>query len=146
MSIAARLKELGIELPAATAPMGAFVPYVRTGNLVFLSGHIAKRDGRPWIGQLGAEISPDEGRQAARAVAIDLLGTLQEAVGDLERVQRHRQASGAGEQCAGFHGATGGGERCLGAFRRDLRGRRALTRAARSARRNCRSASASKSK
>lgn len=88
MSIAARLKELGIELPAATAPVGAFVPYVRSGNLVFLSGHIAKRDGQPWAGQLGAQIAPDEGRQAARAVAIDLLGTLQEAVGDLERVGR----------------------------------------------------------
>jgi len=88
MSIAARLKELGIELPAATAPVGAFVPYVRSGNLVFLSGHIAKRDGQPWAGQLGAQLAADEGRQAARAVAIDLLGTLQEAVGDLERVGR----------------------------------------------------------
>ena len=88
MSIAARLKELGIELPAATAPVGAFVPYVRSGNLVFLSGHIAKRDGQPLAGQLGAQIAADEGRQAARAVAIDLLATLQEAVGDLERVGR----------------------------------------------------------
>jgi len=55
---------------------------------VFLSGHIAKRDGKPWVGQLGATISTSEGQAAARAVAIDLLGTLQAAVGDLGRVKR----------------------------------------------------------
>jgi enamine deaminase RidA (YjgF/YER057c/UK114 family) len=88
MSIAARLDELGIVLPPGTAPVGAFVPFVRSGSLVFLSGHIAKRDGKPWVGKLGAAISTDEGRQAARAVAIDLLGTLQEATGDLDQVRR----------------------------------------------------------
>ena len=88
MSIAARLKELGIELPAATAPMGAFVPYVRTGNLVFLSGHIAKRDGKAWVGQLGRDMTTATGKKAARAVGIDLLGTLHAAIGDLDKVER----------------------------------------------------------
>jgi enamine deaminase RidA (YjgF/YER057c/UK114 family) len=62
---------------------------VRSGSLVFLSGHIAKRNGKPWIGQLGRDTDTATGKQAARAVAIDLLGTLQAAVGgDLNRVER----------------------------------------------------------
>jgi enamine deaminase RidA (YjgF/YER057c/UK114 family) len=64
------------------------VPFVRTGKLVFLSGHIAKKDGRAWVGQLGLTMGTDEGKSAARAIAIDLLGTLQAAVGDLNRVTR----------------------------------------------------------
>lgn len=83
-----RLKALGISLPPIAVPAAAYVPYARTGSLVFLSGHIAKRDGKPWVGQLGATISTTEGQAAARAVAIDLLGTLQAAVGDLQRVKR----------------------------------------------------------
>ena len=88
MSVYDRLKTLGIELPPVAAPAAAYVPFVRSGNLVFLSGHIAKRDGKPWVGQLGREIDTATGRQAARAVAIDLLGTLHAAVGDLDRVAR----------------------------------------------------------
>jgi enamine deaminase RidA (YjgF/YER057c/UK114 family) len=88
MSIASRLADLGITLPAVATPAAAYVPFVQTGALVFLSGHIAKRDGKPWVGQLGRDVDTAEGQQAARAVAIDLLGTLQAAVGDLERVKR----------------------------------------------------------
>jgi enamine deaminase RidA (YjgF/YER057c/UK114 family) len=89
MSIQDRLQALGITLPAVATPAAAYVPFVRTGNLVFLSGHIAKRDGKPWVGQLGAGIDTAEGQAAARAVAIDLLGTLAAAVGgDLGRVRR----------------------------------------------------------
>jgi enamine deaminase RidA (YjgF/YER057c/UK114 family) len=61
---------------------------VRTGNLVFLSGHIAKKDGKAWVGQLGKTMQTEEGKQAARAIAIDLMGTLQAAVGDLNKVKR----------------------------------------------------------
>ena len=82
------LRALNIELPPVAAPAAAYVPYVQTGSLVFLSGHIAKRDGKPWVGQLGATISTAEGQAAARSVAIDLMGTLQAAVGDLQRVKR----------------------------------------------------------
>jgi enamine deaminase RidA (YjgF/YER057c/UK114 family) len=83
-----RLNALGITLPPVAVPAAAYVPFLQSGNLVFLSGHIAKKDGKPWVGQLGATMSTEEGAAAARAVAIDLLGTLQAAVGDLSRVKR----------------------------------------------------------
>ena len=88
MSIVQRLKELGIELPPVAVPAAAYVPFVRTGDLVFVSGHVAKRDGKPHAGQLGRTLDTAAGQAAARAVAIDLIGTLQAAVGDLERVRR----------------------------------------------------------
>jgi len=89
MSVLARLKALGIELPPVAIPAAAYVPYVQTGSLVFISGHIAKKDGKPWVGQLGLTMATEEGRAAARAIAIDLMGTLQAACGgDLERVAR----------------------------------------------------------
>ena len=76
-------------MPAPVAvPAAAYVPFVRTGNLVFLSGHIAKRDGKPWVGQLGADMITEDGKTAARLVAIDLMGTLHAAVGDLDKVSR----------------------------------------------------------
>jgi enamine deaminase RidA (YjgF/YER057c/UK114 family) len=88
MSIQARLDALGIVLPPVAAPAAAYVPFVRSGNLVFVSGHIAKRNGQVWVGQLGRDLQTAEGQQAARAVAIDLMGTLKAAVGDLENVRR----------------------------------------------------------
>ena len=84
--IAERLKSLGIELPPLAVPAAAYVPFVRSGDLVFVSGHIAKRDGKPWVGQLGKDIDTATGKQAARAVGIDLLGTLAAAAGGLEHV------------------------------------------------------------
>jgi enamine deaminase RidA (YjgF/YER057c/UK114 family) len=88
MSVQHKLKELGITLPAVSAPAAAYVPFVRTGNLVFLSGHIAKKDGKAWVGQFGKNMTTEQGKAAARAIAIDLMGTLQAAVGDLEKVKR----------------------------------------------------------
>ena len=88
MSIYDRLIRLGISLPQVATPVAAFVPFVKTGKLVFLSGHIARKDGRPWVGKLGNDIATDEGIRAARAIAIDLLGTLHAAVGDLNKVAR----------------------------------------------------------
>jgi enamine deaminase RidA (YjgF/YER057c/UK114 family) len=88
MSIKERLQALGITLPAVGTPAAAYVPFVRAGNLVFVSGHIAKRDGKPWVGQLGATMTTEEGKAAARAIAIDLMGTLQAAVGKLDQVRR----------------------------------------------------------
>ena len=88
MSIQDRLDALGIVLPAVAVPAAAYVPFVRTGSLIFISGHIARRDGKPWVGQLGLTMATDEGKAAARASAIDLLGTLQAAVGSLEQVVR----------------------------------------------------------
>jgi enamine deaminase RidA (YjgF/YER057c/UK114 family) len=88
MSIEQRLAELGITLPPLATPAAAYVPFARTGSLVFLSGHIAKRDGKPWVGQLGLNMGTEEGKAAAAAVAIDLMGTLQAAVGNLSKVRR----------------------------------------------------------
>ena len=89
MSIHLRLQAKNIELPAVSTPAAAYVPYVQTGNLVFVSGHIAKKDGKPWVGQLGTNMDTDTGKQAAETVAIDLLGTLQAACGgDLNRLKR----------------------------------------------------------
>ena len=88
MSIYDKLAELQITLPPVAVPAAAYVPFVLTGNLVFLSGHIARKDGKPWVGQLGKDTSTEEGKAAARAIAIDLLGTLHATVGDLNRVKR----------------------------------------------------------
>lgn len=88
MNATDKLKELGITLPPVAIPAAAYVPFVRTGNLVFLSGHIARKDGKPWVGQLGKTMATEEGKQAARAIAIDLMGTLQAAIGDLNQVKR----------------------------------------------------------
>lgn len=88
MGVYERLKELNVVLPVATPPVAAFVPTVQTGNLCFVSGHIAKRGGKPWSGQLGVNIDTAEGQSAARSIAIDLLGTLHHELGDLGSVQR----------------------------------------------------------
>jgi enamine deaminase RidA (YjgF/YER057c/UK114 family) len=88
MSIYNTLTALNIALPPVAIPAAAYVPFVQTGNLVFLSGHIAKKDGKPWVGQLGKNMATEEGKAAARAIAIDLMGTLHAAIGDLNRVQR----------------------------------------------------------
>ena len=88
MTVAQRLADLGITLPEVAVPAAAYVPFTRTGNLVFLSGHIAKKDGQVWVGQLGKTLATEEGKAAARAVAIDLLGTLQVAAGGLDKVTR----------------------------------------------------------
>jgi len=65
-----------------------FTPTVQTGNLLFVSGHIAKRDGQPWKGRLGETMTTAEGQEAARAVGEDLVATLEKAVGDLDKVSR----------------------------------------------------------
>ena len=87
------LKALQVTLPDAPPPVvdgyvAAFVPFVRAGNLVHLSGRLAKKGGRPWSGKLGEQITVTEGKQAARGVAIELLATLHAALGDLNRIKR----------------------------------------------------------
>jgi enamine deaminase RidA (YjgF/YER057c/UK114 family) len=88
MSVYDQLKALAIELPPLAVPAAAYVPFVRTGNLIFVSGHIAKRDGKAWVGQLGRDMDTAMGKRAARAVAIDLMGTLHVAAGNLNRIVR----------------------------------------------------------
>jgi enamine deaminase RidA (YjgF/YER057c/UK114 family) len=88
-----RLKALQITLPDVQPPVvdgyvAAFVPFVRTGNLVYLSGRLAKKDGKLWIGKVGEQITTLDGKQAARGIAIEVLATLHVALGDLEKIRR----------------------------------------------------------
>jgi enamine deaminase RidA (YjgF/YER057c/UK114 family) len=118
MSIYAKLAELGITLPPVATPAAAYVPFVRTGNLVFLSGHIAKKDGKPWVGQLGRNTTTEEAKAAARAVAVDLMGTLHAAVGDLNRVRRIVKVMSLVNSTGDFteqHLVTNGASELLGA-------------------------------
>ena len=124
MSVYEKIKALNIVLPEVAPPVAAFVPFLRTGSLVYISGHIAKRDGKPWTGQLGSDVTTEEGQKAARAIAVDLLGTLNAAVGDLNKVSRivklmvlvnststfteqHLVANGASQLFEEVFGATG---------------------------------------
>jgi enamine deaminase RidA (YjgF/YER057c/UK114 family) len=88
--IDARLNELGIELPPASKPGGNYVPFVRTGNLLFISGQVPIVDGKPaWIGHLGKDISIEEGAAAARVCALALIAQAKVALdGDLDRITR----------------------------------------------------------
>ena len=88
MSVYEKLDALNITLPELTPPVAAFVPFLCTGNLLFLSGQIAKNNGKPLVGQLGANLTTEQGKKAARDVAIDLIGTLHAAVGDLNQIKR----------------------------------------------------------
>ncbi len=124
MSVYERLQALKISLPQLTPPVAAFVPFVLTGKQLFVSGHIAKKDGKPWTGKLGADVTTEQGKEAARAIAIDLMATLQSATGDLGKIKRivklmvlvnsaptfteqHLVANGASELFADVFGAHG---------------------------------------
>jgi len=88
VSVYEKIAELGITLPEVTPAVAAYVPFVRSGQQIFLAGHIAKKDGKPWVGQLGLNITTELGNRAARSVAIDLMATLNLAVGDLNNIRR----------------------------------------------------------
>ena len=88
MSVYNKLKELNITLPPVATPAAAYVPFVQTSNLVFVSGNIARKDGAAWVGQLGKNISLEEGKLAARNCAIQLMAALHAATGDLNKVKR----------------------------------------------------------
>jgi hypothetical protein len=120
-----RLKALQITLPEVPPPVvdgyvAAFVPFVRTGNLVYLSGRLAKKEGKIWIGKLGTDITAAQGNEAARAIAIELLAALQAAPRRFEQCKAHCEAAGAGEQRAGFYGAARGCQRRVRTFSGNL--------------------------
>lgn len=84
-----KLKAMGIELPQPTKPIGNYVKYVRTGNLIYFSGHgPGKPDGTTITGKVGKDLSLEQGYEAAKATGISLLSTLKDAVGDLSKVKR----------------------------------------------------------
>jgi len=105
MSVNDRLQELGIELPAAPPPVGAYVPWVRTGNLIITSGQLPWQDGEMLHpGRLGAEVSDEQGFEAARVAAINAIAQLRDAVGDLEHIHRLVRLEGYVHCAAGYRG------------------------------------------
>lgn len=86
----ARLRELGLELPPAPRPVATYVPFVVVGDLLYLAGHTPRLgDGSPgFVGKVGADLSVEEGREAARFVGLNILATLRSAAGSLDRVAR----------------------------------------------------------
>jgi enamine deaminase RidA (YjgF/YER057c/UK114 family) len=84
-----RLEQLGVTLPAPAAPVAAYIPCVRTGNLVYVSGQVPLVDGKPsHLGRLGAGVGLEEGAAAARRCAINVLAALKPELGELSRVRR----------------------------------------------------------
>jgi enamine deaminase RidA (YjgF/YER057c/UK114 family) len=83
-----RIEALGITIPKASSPAASYLMASHVGNLVYVSGHIAKKNNQVWVGKLGLNMTTDEGKLAARAVAIDILATLDKHLGDLDQVER----------------------------------------------------------
>ena len=89
MQAEAKIQELGLTLPTPGTPLGNYVPGVRTGNLVFLSGvGPSQPDSRQWAGKVGRDYTVEEGYEAARGCALNLLGNLKSVIGDLDKVTR----------------------------------------------------------
>jgi enamine deaminase RidA (YjgF/YER057c/UK114 family) len=90
-----RLRELGVDLPAPAAPVAAYVPCVRTGNLVYVSGQVPSVDGKPThLGHLGDDVDLEAGRAAARTCAVNVLAALKAELGELSRVRRVVKVTG----------------------------------------------------
>lgn len=104
MSAEAKIKELGLTLPPPPTPMGNYVPGVRVGNLLFLSGHGPIRvEGRPMPrGKVGRELSTEDGYRAARDVGVNLLGSTRALLGSLDRVKRVVKVLGMVNSADGF--------------------------------------------
>jgi len=99
----ARLKELGLELPEAPAPVGNYVAHAQAGNTLFISGQLARHaDGQLITGVLGAGLSLDEGQAAARLCALNILAQARAALGDLDRIERLVRLNGFVASTADF--------------------------------------------
>jgi enamine deaminase RidA (YjgF/YER057c/UK114 family) len=102
MTIQHRLAELGIELPAAAAPVAAYVPVVIAGNLAHVSGQLPFVDGKLVTGRLGEDVSLEQGHEAARACGLMILAQLQAALGSLDRIERIVKLGAFVNSAAGF--------------------------------------------
>lgn len=94
--IESRLAELGLSVPLAPIPAANYIPWVRTGSLVFIAGQVPVKDGRfRWVGKLGRDYTVEQGQEAAREVALNVLSQLKTALdGDLDRVVRAVKLNG----------------------------------------------------
>jgi enamine deaminase RidA (YjgF/YER057c/UK114 family) len=98
-----RLQELGVSLPAPAVPVAAYVPCVRTGNLVYVSGQVPVVDGKPsHLGLLGGDVDLEDGRAAARTCAVNVLAALKAELGELSRVRRVVKVTGFVASTPGF--------------------------------------------
>jgi len=90
-----RITELGLELPPAPKPVATYVPYVKVGNLLFISGQGPLVEGKPYItGKLGKEVSEEEGYKAAERAALNCIAIIKDAIGDLDKVERIVKVTG----------------------------------------------------
>jgi enamine deaminase RidA (YjgF/YER057c/UK114 family) len=98
-----RLQELGVDLPAPAAPVAAYLPCVRTRNLVYVSGQVPSVDGKPThLGHLGDDVDLEAGRAAARTCAVNVLAALKAELGELSRVRRVVKVTGFVASTPGF--------------------------------------------
>ena len=98
-----RLQELGVSLPSPAVPVAAYVPCVRTGNLVYVSGQVPVVDGKPsHLGHLGDQVDLEDGRAAARTCAVNVLAALKAELGELSRVRRVVKVTGFVASTSGF--------------------------------------------
>jgi enamine deaminase RidA (YjgF/YER057c/UK114 family) len=98
-----RLQELGVSLPSPAVPVAAYVPCVRTGNLVYVSGQVPVVDGKPsHLGHLGDDVDVEGGRAAARICAVNVLAALKAELGELSRVRRVVKVTGFVASTPGF--------------------------------------------
>lgn len=104
MSAESRIKELGISLPAPAKPVGNYIPGVRVGSLLFLSGHgPVRKDGQPTArGKVGRDLSTEEAYKVAREVGINLLGSARTILGSLDKVKRIVKVLGMVNSADGF--------------------------------------------
>ena len=104
MSIEERLRGLGITIPKAMAPVASYAPTVMVDGMLYTSGSGPIVDGRPMVvGKLGGEVTVEQGYQAARLTAINLLALAREALGDLERIERVVKLQGYVASAPGFN-------------------------------------------
>jgi enamine deaminase RidA (YjgF/YER057c/UK114 family) len=102
-AVEARLQALGLTLPALPQPIATYVPFVRTGNLVFLSGQTPRRPGGGhFTGTVGGDVTTDEAQGHARHVGLQLIAVLQQVVGNLDRVARIVKVFGMVNAAPGF--------------------------------------------
>ncbi len=108
MDIYEKLKEMGLTLPGRPAKGGIYQPVVQAGNLLYVSGQGATRDGAAVVtGYVGGDVTVEEGREAARLCALNALSCLEEYTGDLRRVRRLIKTLGFVQSAPGFHGQPG---------------------------------------
>ena len=103
-----RLAELGLTLPSDTPPLAAYVPAVRTGNLVYTSGQLPRIDGElTHVGKVGAEVTPEQAREAAQACALNAIAAIKVEIGDLGKVRRVVKVVGFVASTPDFTGQPG---------------------------------------